>query len=89
MFDYEALGNQMARKGHPMFFFFFDDNIEDNIIIYNTDDGQEYSPYPKVYCNMPWLPLVFISFTLSPSSWVNWSLSSLEETNEKGMAILC
>ena len=28
-------------------------------------------------------PLPFISFKLSPSSWVNWSLSSLEETNEK------
>lgn len=48
MFDYEALGNKMARKGHHMFFFFFDDNIEDNIIIYNTDDGKANV---KLYAN--------------------------------------
>ena len=31
-----------------MFFFFFDDNIEDNIIIYNTDDGKANV---KLYAN--------------------------------------
>lgn len=48
MFVYEAFGNQMARKGYRMFFFFFDDNIEDNIIIYNTDDGKANV---KLYAN--------------------------------------
>ena len=38
----------MARKGIPMFFFFLDDNIDDNIIIYNTDDGKANV---KLYAN--------------------------------------
>ena len=38
----------MARKEIPMFFFFLDDNIDDNIIIYNTDDGKANV---KLYAN--------------------------------------
>ena len=48
MFGYNNFENQMVRKGQPMFFFFYDDNIEDNIVIYNTDDGKANV---KLYAN--------------------------------------
>ena len=48
MFDYGNLETGWYGKEQPMFFFFFDDNIEDNIIIYNTDDGKANV---KLYAN--------------------------------------